>query len=103
MTLPSDMDMDVDNHINFPGNVANNYNKVRGCSLTPSKQQSRMASMSSSTHLVDYAGRCEHMNNVIEDKQAKDPIDSSQLSYTSLKKQGNQVSKVADSSSNLRQ
>ena len=102
-TLLSNMDMDMDNHINFPNNVADNYNKVRGCSLTSSRQQSKIASMFSSMHLVDYTGRCTHINDFIEDEQTKNLINSSQLSYTSLKEQGNQVSKVADTSSNLRQ
>jgi len=35
-----------------------------------------MASMSSSTHSVDYVSRYECMNDFIEDKQVKDPIDS---------------------------
>ena len=43
------------------------------------------------------------MNNFIEDKNTKDPIDSSQLSYVFLKEEGNQVSKAADSTSNMRQ
>ena len=85
MTLPSDMNMDVNNYINFLGNVSNNYNKVRDYSLTSNNQYSKMASMFSSEHLVDYASRCECINDFIEDKQVKDPIDSLQLSYASLK------------------
>ena len=59
--------------------------------------------MFSSVHLVDYTSRYECINNFIKDEQAKDPIDSLQLSYASLKEQGNQVSKVANSSFNSRQ
>ena len=58
--------------------------------------------MSSSIHSVDYAGRCEYINNFIEDEQVKNPIDSLQLSYASLKEQRNQVSKMANSFSNSR-
>ena len=67
-------------------NIADNYSKVRGHSLTPSRQQSRIASMFSSVYLVDYASRYKHMNDFIEDEQAKNLINSLQLSYASLKK-----------------
>ena len=43
------------------------------------------------------------MNDFIKNKNTKDPIDSSQLFYASLKEQGNQVSMVANSTSNTRQ
>ena len=103
MTLLSNIDMDVDNYSIFLGNIADNFDNIRDCSLTPNQQQSRTASMTSSIHSVDYAGKCEQMNNFIKDENIKNPIDSSQLFYASLKKQRNQVSIVADSSSNIRQ
>ena len=43
------------------------------------------------------------MNDFTEDENTKDPIDSSQLSYASLKEQGNQVSMAANSTFNMRQ
>ena len=44
-----------------------------------------MVSMSSSKALVEYAIRQEHLNNVLNNKKVKDPIDSSQLSYVKPK------------------
>ena len=103
MTLLSNIDMDIDNYSIFIGNIANNFDNIRDCSLTPNQQQSRTASMTSNAYSVNYAGRCEQMNNFIKDKNIKNSIDSSQLFYASLKEQGNQISTVADSSSNIRQ
>ena len=68
MTLPSNMNMDMDNHIIFSSNIADNYDKVRGHSLSSNKQQSKITSMFLSEYSVNYTARCKHMNNLIDNK-----------------------------------
>ena len=103
MTLPPDMGMDIDNNDNFLGNIANNYDEVRGHTMAPDKQASRTVSMSSSEASVDYATRLEHLNDLLKDENLKKLIDSSQLLYTMPREHGNQVSTAANSNSNMRQ
>ena len=45
MTLPTDIGMDINN---FVSNIADNYDEVRGHTITHDKQASRTVSMSSS-------------------------------------------------------
>ena len=59
--------------------------------------------MSSSETSVDYATRMEWLNNLPDNEETRELIDSSQLSYVTPGKQGNQVSKMADSSSSREQ
>ena len=82
MTLPLNMGMDIDN---FSGRNVDNYDNVRGHTMTSNKMSSRTISMSSSEASVDYATRMEWLNNVPDDEETREPINSSQLSYTELK------------------
>ena len=77
MNLLPNMGIVIDN---FGGGNVNNFDKVRGCSITSNKSTSRTVSISSSKVLVEYAIRLEHLND-----KNKDLIDSSQLSYAELK------------------
>ena len=83
MTLPPDMGMDVDD---IGGNCADNYNDVRGCTMTSKKMASRTVSMSLSEASVDYATKMEHLNDIPDNVETREPIDSSQLSYAEPKK-----------------
>ena len=74
MTLPTDMGMDIDN---FIGNLANNYDEVRGHTMTHDKQASRTVSMSSSEASVAYATKIECLNDFLEDEDLREPIDRS--------------------------
>lgn len=76
------MGMDIDN---FSGRNVDNYDNVRGHTMTSNKMSSRTISMSSSEASVDYATRMEWLNNVPDDEETREPINSSQLSYTELK------------------
>jgi len=78
MTLPPSMGMNVDD---FDGRNVNNYDNVRGYIMTSNKTSSRTVSMSSSEILVDYTTRMEQLNNVPDNEEIREPIDSSQLSY----------------------
>jgi len=82
MTLPLNMGMDIDD---FSGRNVDNYDNVRGHTMTSNKMSSRTISMSSSEASVDYATRMEWLNNVPDDEETREPINSSQLSYTELK------------------
>ena len=65
------------------GNI-NNFDEVRGHSMTSNKSTSKMVSMSLSKTLVEYTIRIEHLNDVLDNKEVKDLINSSQLSYAKL-------------------
>ena len=100
MTLLANMGMNIDDI--FDSN-ADNYNDVRGCTITSNKPSSKTVLMSLSKALVDYATRIEHLNDFSENKEKRESIDSSQLSYVILEEQGNQVSKAANSSFTIKQ
>jgi len=103
ITPTKDMNM-VINLVNdlFKDNC-DNYDEVRDHSLTSSTHYPRTLSLFSSNCNEDYAIRVQRKS----DRMVKDkPIaltNSSQLEYASSKSQDNQVSKVADLISNLRQ
>ena len=82
MNLLPNMGIVIDN---FGGGNVNNFDKVRGCSITSNKSASRTVSISSSKVLVEYAIRLEHLNDNLDNDKNKDLIDSSQLSYAELK------------------
>ena len=100
ITLPTDMGMDINNII---GSNANNYNNVRDYTMISNKSSSKTVLMFSSKTLVDYTTKIKHLNNFSENKEIRESIDSSQLLYMMPGEQGNQVSKVADSSSTKKQ
>jgi len=83
MTLPPNMGMDVDD---FVSRNVDNYDNVRGYTITFNKTSSRTVSMSSSKVSVDYATRMEQLNNAPDNEETREPIDSSQLSYVEPKK-----------------
>ena len=78
MTLPANMGMDIDNIF---GNNTNNYNDVRGCTMTSNKPSSRTVSIFSSEALMNYVTRIECLNNFSENKETRRPINSFQLLY----------------------
>ena len=76
--------MDVDN---FGSSNVNNYNETRDHTITSNKTSSRSVSMSLSSDVsVNYATRIEWLNDVPDNEETREPIDSSQLSYAELKK-----------------
>ena len=79
MNLPGPVEIDIDD-FNI-GNV-NNYNNMREHIMSSNKTASKMVSIFSSKISVDYTTRMECLNNVLDDKETRKPIDSSQLSYT---------------------
>jgi len=83
MNLLGPVEMDIDDF-----NVSNidNYNDMRGHTIPSNKTTSRTVFMSSSEASVNYATRMEYLNNVPDDEETREPINSSQLSYTEHRK-----------------
>ena len=75
------MEIDIDD---FNIDNVNNYDDMRGCTMFSTKTSSRTVSMSLSEALVDYITRMECLNNVSDDEETREPINSSQLSYAEL-------------------
>ena len=97
MTLPPNIGMDVDD---FGSRNVDNHNEVRGCTMTSNKMSSRTISMSSSEASVDYATKMEQLNDVPDNAETREPIDSSQLSYAEPKEI--QVSGATDHENRVR-
>ena len=66
--------MDIDD---FVSSNVDNYDEVRGRTMTSNKNPSRTVSMTSSEASVDYATKMERLNDVSEETAHKEPIDSS--------------------------
>ena len=66
--------MNIDN---FNIDNVDNYNEVRGYSISFNKSISRMVSMSSSKVLVDYTMKLEYLNDTLDEEKVREPIDSS--------------------------
>ena len=98
MTLPTDMEMDINNIV-----VTDNYNEVRGHTMTHDKQASRTVSISSSEALVDYHTKMECLNDLLDNEDLREPIDRFQLLYVTSEEQMNQVSVVANLINNMRE
>jgi len=82
MNLPPNMGMDIDN---FVGRNVNNYNDVRGHYMTSNKNTSRTVLISSSEVSVDYVTRMEQLNDISDEGETRDLIDSLQLFYVEMK------------------
>jgi len=85
----------------FKGNC-DNYNEVRGRSLVSSTHRPRTLSLSSNDCDEDYATRVQRESDRIVEDNPVAPTNSLQLEYISPKSQDNQVSKVANLTSNSR-
>jgi len=85
------MGMDIDE---FSGRNVDNYDSIRGCTITSNKMSSRTVSMSSSETLVNYTTKMKQLNNVPDKEETREPTDSSQLSYAEPKEI--QVSKATN-------
>ena len=59
-----------------------NYNDVRGITISLAKPSSSSDNMFVTNGSVDYAELMERQNNFVDDNVVKKPINSSQLSYT---------------------
>ena len=68
------MGMDIDD---FVSSNVDNYDEVRGRTMTSNKNPSKTVSMTSSEASVDYATNMERLNDVSEETAHKEPIDSS--------------------------
>ena len=68
------MGMDIDD---FVSSNVDNYDEVRGRTMTSNKNPSKTVSMTSSEASVDYATKMERLNDVSEETAHKEPIDSS--------------------------
>jgi len=91
MDLLPNMGMDIDD---FVSKNVDNYDDMKGYFITFNKPASRTISMFSSKTSVDYATRMEWLNDISEEVETRDPINSLQLSYAEPKKI--QVNKTTD-------
>jgi len=66
----------------FHGGSVDNYNDMRGRMISSNKLSSRTVSISSSETSVDYTIWMERLNDLSDNEEVREPIDSSQLSYT---------------------
>ena len=61
-----------------------------------------MVSISSSKISVDYTTKIKYLNNVSDDEEIRELIDSSQLSYTEQREKEIQVSKATNYKNRIR-
>jgi len=87
-SLPSTLEMDIDS--------INNYNDVRKKTYFLSNISTRSVSIVSQASFLPYYERML-INNNLSDKEIMEPIDSSQLSYSSNGQERNCNSMVTDS------
>jgi len=85
---------------NVVRNSPNNYNEMRGHTLTHGKPSFREISIFSTILLVTYHDRMM-MNNDNDSDTIMEPINMPQLSYVTLGGQNNQVSIAADLNNNI--
>ena len=97
VTVPTNMEIDFENTFR---NTSDNYDKMRGRMSTPSKQSSRVFSISSTISLVIYYKRMD-INNNLENDINMEPIKMTQLLYAIPREQVNQVSTAVDSNNNM--
>ena len=97
VTVPTNMEIDFENTFR---NTSDNYDKMRGRMSTPSKQSSRVFSISSTISLVIYYKRMD-INNNLENDINMEPIEMTQLLYAIPREQVNQVSTAVDSNNNM--
>ena len=99
MDLLAPVEMDIDD-FNI-GNI-DNYDDVRGWTISFNKAALRMVSISSSKISVDYTTKIKYLNNVSDDEEIRELIDSSQLSYTEQREKEIQVSKATNYKNRIR-
>ena len=79
----------------------NNYNDVRRWTISCSKANSRIVSISSSKASKPYHAKIKQLNN-LTNKEFRDPINSSQLSYSNQREREIQVSRATDHKNRMR-
>ena len=108
---PTTLNMSPNNNMNMIVNLANDFfekncdihDEVRGHSLVHSVHCPRTPSLSSSECDKNYATRVQRESNRIVEDNTIAPSDSPLLEYAASKSQNNQVSKVANPTTNARQ
>jgi len=102
MTLTNNTDMNIDIVNNLFNSDCNNYNEVRGYTMTSNTHSSRTISISSSKCNEDYATRVQReSNNMVEDDLVV-ITDSPQIEYATPSSQPLWVSKASNPPSNAR-
>ena len=81
--LPPNMRIDIDD---FVSSNVNNYDDMRGCTMTSNKNSSRTISMFSSEISVDYTTKIKRLNNISDETIFNKSVDSLQLSYADKNK-----------------
>ena len=91
INLLPNVGIDIDN---FRDSNIDNYDEIRDHLMTFNESTSRIVSIFSSEASVEYTIRMECLNDVFDNEEVKNPINSSQLSYMEPKKI--QVNKASD-------
>jgi len=102
MSPNNDINMIINSTFDLFEKNCDNYDEMRGCSLVLSIHHPRSPSLSSSEYDKDYAMRVQRESDrMVEDNHVA-LYDSPQLEYIAPKSQDNQVSKIADPTTNSR-
>jgi len=102
MTLSGDVDIAIDIGNALFNNYCDNYDEVRGQSMSSDKQDTRTLFMSSSKCDEEYVMRVwKESDRMVEDNPVI-ALDSLQLEYATLKTQSNHASKMTDHTPNMR-
>ena len=96
-----DIDIVVD-PIGTMFDLDNNYDEVRDCSLDMSAHRPRSLSMSSSKYDKKYHIYVKRESDRMVEDEPVNSLNSFSLKYATQEGQNNQVSKVADTTSNMR-
>ena len=86
----------------FKGQSPDNYDDVRGRSLSHNSNISRDTSMSSTKSSIAYYDRMEWNNNIVVDKDIPNNDTSSKLSYKTTQEKALCLSKATENQTNMR-
>ena len=103
ITLSSNVDIAIDINNTLFNNFCDNFDEMRGWSMTSDKQDTRTLFMSSSKYDKRYLARVQGKSDRMVENNLIVASDSPQLKYTTLKTQSNHVSKATDYIPNMRQ
>ena len=103
MASTDNINMTVDSFNTLFENISNNFDKVRGHSLTLSAHSSRTPLISSSNYNEDYAIRMKKASDRMDEDDPVTSSDSVQLKYATPRSQNGQVSKAANNTNSAYQ
>ena len=99
MSLPAPVAMNIND---FNVGSIDNYEDVREYSISPNKATSRTVSMYLSKASEEYAIRVEWLNNILDDEEIRESINSSNLSYAKPSREKIQISRTTNHENRMR-